>query len=684
MVALTTLYGLTSRLVGYGKPWGKILSGLLFGGVALVGMQLPFHYAPGVIYDGRSIILAIAGLFGGGMAAALSMVLAGIYRAYMGGAGVWAGLATIITCTGVGLAFRRAYDNRPDRMGILSFYGFGISVHVVMLACQLLIQPWPSGLAVINRIWLPVLLIFPTVTVLIGLFLGTEDRRIQTELNLRKSETLLSRSQSIGHVGSWEYDVDRNRLVWSDEVYRIFGLRPQEFTATYEAFLDFVHPDDRASVDAAYQESIKEGRNSYQIEHRIIRRNTGEVRIVHEKCEHLKDASRLFVRSIGMVQDITERKRAEEDLQELSSRNEAILDSVPDIIMEVDNNKTYTWANHAGREFFGGDVIGKEAAFYFEGEQETYGIVTPLFAGSEDIIYVESWQRRRDGEKRLLAWWCRVLKDGNGVVTGALSTGRDITEKKAAEEEIQTLNRNLELRVHQRTVELKEANKELEDFVYSVSHDLRAPLRSISGFAEIIDRRHKASLNEEGRHYFDNIVIASKQMGNLIDDLLQFSRLGRQSIKMEPVPLDDVLKAAMETLSGQIKETNARINVPQQLPVFQGDVTLATHIFINLLENAVKYRNPNESPIIDVSIDIQNPYIVVSIADNGIGIASEYFEKIFNIFQRLHSQADYPGTGIGLAAVKKAVQIMGGQVWVESEPGKGSVFKIKVLMATTA
>ncbi len=136
--------------------------------------------------------------------------------------------------------------------------------------------------------------------------------------------------------------------------------------------------------------------------------------------------------------DITERKQAEEKLKELFSRQKAILSSVPDIICEVDNNKVYTWSNQAGFDFFGEDFIGKDAAFFFEGEQETYKVVQPLFSGNEDVFYVESWQRRKDGEKRLLAWWCKVLKDENGNVTGALSAAHDITERKQAEEALQS------------------------------------------------------------------------------------------------------------------------------------------------------------------------------------------------------------------------------------------------------
>lgn len=244
--------------------------------------------------------------------------------------------------------------------------------------------------------------------------------------------------------------------------------------------------------------------------------------------------------------------------------------------------------------------------------------------------------------------------------------------------DLQQHSRELDRRVRERTEQLQAANKELEAFAYSISHDLRAPLRAVSGFAQIIARRHRGALNEEGQHYVDNIVLAGERMGCLIDDLLAYSRLGRQALQLRPVALGGVLSQAISNLADRVAATGATINLPEDWPVVSGTQTLLQQIFTNLLGNALTYRQPDVAPDLRVTWTTEDGQVILAVADNGIGIAPEYQEKIFNVFQRLHSDEEYPGTGIGLAIVKKATEMLGGRVWVESAVGQGSTFFVKL------
>ncbi|MCX6030099.1 MAG: PAS domain S-box protein [Chloroflexi bacterium] len=248
-------------------------------------------------------------------------------------------------------------------------------------------------------------------------------------------------------------------------------------------------------------------------------------------------------------------------------------------------------------------------------------------------------------------------------------------------EEVQRHAAELERRVAERTAQLQTANADLEAFSYSVSHDLRAPLRAVSGFAQILANRHRASLNAEGQHYMDNIVQAADRMNRLINDLLAYSRLGRRGLTLRPVSLREIVGQIAGELAGRAAEIGATLEIADDLPVVRGDATLLSQVFTNLLDNALTYRRPDVPPRVAITWQTQNGHVIVRVSDNGIGIAAEYHEKIFNVFQRLHSEDAYPGTGIGLAIVKKSVELLGGRIWVESAIDEGSAFSVQLLIA---
>jgi signal transduction histidine kinase len=269
-------------------------------------------------------------------------------------------------------------------------------------------------------------------------------------------------------------------------------------------------------------------------------------------------------------------------------------------------------------------------------------------------------------------------------VTGFSVGAIDYVTKPLHVEEVRArVNTHLGLRAMQKELEMRTAqlttvNEELEAFAYSVSHDLRAPLRAINGFAQILTERCGASLPPEGHECLKKVQVASKRMDVLIQDLLTYARTGRGSVRAIPVPLPPLIQELECTFGDRLATTHAHVDVLEPLAIPLGDPTLIEQILLNLLDNALKYRRAEVVPELKLSATAMGEEVLIQLADNGIGMPREYQDKIFHVFQRLHHEHEYPGTGIGLAIVAKAAHAMGGEVSVESSPGQGSTFSVRL------
>ncbi|MGD9368043.1 MAG: AAA family ATPase [Desulfobacteraceae bacterium] len=394
----------------------------------------------------------------------------------------------------------------------------------------------------------------------------------------------------------------------------------------------------------------------------------------------------------SLEENIQELKQAEQALKDSQRRLADIISFLPDATFAVDPDGCVILWNRAAEEFTGvpaGDILGKgdyEYAIPFYGERRPI-LIDLLFKPAPEIerfyprlkregemIFGESYtQSARRGEVYLKGV-AAPLYDSQGNVIGAIETIHDITERKTAEEALRQLNIELDQRVLDRTAQLEAANKELEAFAYSVSHDLRAPLRHIDGFLELLQKKAGAVQDEQSQHYMDTISDAAKKMGLLIDDLLSFSRMGRQAMAFQQVDLQNLVREVIRELEPDTAGRNIAWRI-EKLPVVYGDAAMLRMVLANLVANALKFTRPRQEAQIEIGSLAGRPAeAVIYVRDNGVGFEMAYVDKLFGVFQRLHRSDEFEGTGIGLANVRRIIARHGGRTWAEGALDQGAAF----------
>jgi PAS domain S-box-containing protein len=401
----------------------------------------------------------------------------------------------------------------------------------------------------------------------------------------------------------------------------------------------------------------------------------------------LRDVTERVQAEAALARQAAELARSEQALRAQTRMFQSVLDSMDEGLVSADQNGKFLLWNTAAKKIVGMGAIDLPA----EQWSAHYGCylpdgVTPFPTDQLPLVRairgeaadVEMFVRNRH---RTEGVWIeatgRPLKDENGVMRGGVVAFRDVTGTRAAEREIRRLNDELEQRVIQRTAQLEAANYELESFTYSVSHDLRAPLRHIGGFSKILVEEFGPTLDSTARHYLQRIEEGTRRMGLLVDELLNLARLGRHSLSLQVTGLNSIAQEIVSILKPETEGRQVEWNIGD-LPYVECDPVLMKQVLQNLMANALKFTRPRPRALIEVGQIDKNGHPAIFVRDNGVGFSMKYSGKLFGVFQRLHRSEDFEGTGIGLATVQRIIQKHGGRIWVEAELDRGATFYFTV------
>ncbi len=502
------------------------------------------------------------------------------------------------------------------------------------------------------------------------------------EKRLQITQENLRRAQEIAHVGSWIWHIRENKLIWSDEAYRIFALEPQQTQTTYNGFIGFVHIDDRESVEEAIKKTL-EADVPFLVEHRIVRKD-GKVRIVLEKGRLDRDAQNRPLRLIGVVHDITKFKKIERELRE--SRDELelrvqertkelkkltwALENSPDIIIITDLSGNIEYVNNKFSEVFEylpEEVIGKNPSL-LDAENMTKRDFDKMW---KTILSRKTWNgefyNKSKSGKRI--WnFCSIspLIGEHGEITHFISANQDISELKKIE-------KNLE----EAKVKAERASEARSIFLSSMTHELRTPLNAILGFSQLLSRDVQNPLSERQLSNLNQISVAGKHLLQLIDEVLDLSSIeaGQAKVVVDDILLEDIFTDLPTIILVLAHEKNIKVHFPNSFEkvLVRADPIRLKQAVVNFISNAIKYNRKNGEVTIAYERCENQNFVQIVIMDTGIGISKEDLGRIYEPFNRLGlERSNIKGSGIGLSITRKFVELMNGEIEIQSEKGIGT------------
>src|SRR6266850_2041916 len=494
--------------------------------------------------------------------------------------------------------------------------------------------------------------------------LSGEVESVQLEKRYRRTFELAG--SGVAHIA-----LDRKFIRVNRRLCEILGYPEHELIGMTGRQIS--HPDDLEVINQQRAKLYAGEIDHVRVEKRYLRKDGSTVWVAFSMVVE-RDAGGKPMYEIAIFDDITERKRAEEAVRESEERFRSLTQLSSDWYWEQDAE--------FGMKFMSrrmGERTGLDAAAYIgrkRWDQPALNLTQADWAAHraqlerhEPFRDFEMERQNPDGGTRWISVSGEPIFDGKGRFTGYRGVGSDITERKQAEAELKRAHNDLA----QKADELQRSNAELEQFAYVASHDLQEPLRMVSSYTQLLKRRYNDKLQGDAQEFMHYIVDGAARMKQLIEDLLAYSRVGTRDKNFKPVDAESPLKRALINLRAAIQDSGATVT-QDRLPAVHCDEVQLAQLFQNLIGNALKFRRTDAAPAVHVGAAEHGMEWEFTVRDNGIGIEPQYFERIFMVFQRLHNKGEYPGTGIGLAIVKKVVERHGGRIWVQSQPGAGTTF----------